>query len=92
MVEAACGRCHLGGFANGGLALDAGPDALVDVPSRIGMVYVAAGDPGSSYLSHKLAGTHLDVGGFGARMPIGLPLDDAELDLVDGWITAGALP
>jgi hypothetical protein len=87
-----CDGCHLHGFANGGLALDAGSAALVGVPSRAGMPYVTVGEPEGSYLLFKLEGTQLDVGGFGAQMPIGLPLESGEIALVERWISEGALP
>lgn len=87
-----CAPCHLAGFANGGLSFDNGANDLVSVPSRAGLPYVTAGEPDQSYLLFKLEGTQLDVGGFGARMPIGPPLADEEIDLVACWIEDGASP
>ncbi|HHO50480.1 MAG TPA: hypothetical protein ENK18_06285 [Deltaproteobacteria bacterium] len=92
LLSERCGGCHLGGFASGGFSFDTVPDELVGVSSRASMPYVTAGAPEESYLLHKLAGTHLEVGGFGARMPIGPPLTESEISLVRSWIQAGALP
>eukprot|EP00808_Paulinella_micropora_P005747 g72158.t1 len=43
-----------------------------------------------SYLYHKLADTHLEVGGKGSRMPHGDPASDSELEKIRDWIDAGA--
>ncbi|MEQ1570171.1 MAG: c-type cytochrome [Myxococcota bacterium] len=85
-LEQDCGACHLDGFESGGFALDGAPESLLDAPSRAGMPYVTPGEPDDSYLLHKLAGTHEEVGGFGARMPIGPPWSDTDLAAVDEWI------
>ncbi len=54
---------------------------------------VTPGQPNSSYLVHKVQGTHLDEGGSGFQMPIGgSPLTQAQIDLVRAWIAAGARP
>ena len=92
IVRMSCAACHLDGFANGGLALDLGTRVLVDIPSRAGMAYVTPGDPDASYLWHKLVGDQADVGGGGARMPIGIPLAAQEMAIVEEWILAGAEP
>ena len=53
-----------------------------------------AGDPENSYVVHKLQGTHADpaVGGSGGQMPASGPpyLDQADIDYVRGWVSAGA--
>jgi len=47
--------------------------------------------PELSYFWHKIAGTHLQVGGMGLRMPrLGAPLDDATMRLFRSWIIQGA--
>lgn len=52
---------------------------------------VERGDVARSYLVHKLAGTYMDVGGTGRRMPLGQePLTPLEMELIADWITAGA--
>jgi hypothetical protein len=49
---------------------------------------VAPNDPTNSYIIHKLTGTDI---GTTARMPFGGPfLDQATIDQVSGWISAGA--
>lgn len=98
VLNAACATigCHLAPFANEGL------DFATAETTRGGTVGVAsteapiprvlAGRPSQSYLWHKLAGTHLSVGGSGARMPnTGTGLPGAQLDLVVAWIAEGAL-
>ncbi|MDH3496849.1 MAG: hypothetical protein OER21_08810 [Gemmatimonadota bacterium] len=47
--------------------------------------------PDSSYLVHKIQGTHATVGGSGGRMPLGgVPLTSAEIQTIRSWIAAGA--
>ena len=60
-----------------------------DIP---GMNLIEPNEPDNSYLLHKLKGTQADVGGAGGLMPIGPPLDDADLQLFEDWISAGAPP
>ena len=58
----------------------------IEVPA---LKRVAAGDAANSYLIQKLEGTQ--GAGNGARMPFGGPyLDQATIDQVKSWITAGA--
>jgi hypothetical protein len=56
------------------------------------MPYVTPGDPAQSYLWHKLKGTHKDVGGSGAQMPLGGKLGETELTAIESWITACVEP
>ncbi len=56
-----------------------------------GMDYVEPGDPQGSYLWHKLAGTHTDVGGGGGRMPSSSGLPESTLDIIEEWILEGAV-
>lgn len=73
--------------------IDLGYDALVGVPSMQlpTMDRVEPFDPQLSYLVHKLAGTHLDVGGEGVQMPnMENPLDAEMVAIVKGWIAGGA--
>ncbi|MEW6273375.1 MAG: hypothetical protein AB1689_29195, partial [Thermodesulfobacteriota bacterium] len=88
--------CH-GEFASGGLDLRPGSShlELVDVTPQnpaaaaAGKKRVAPGDLDESFLSQKL---HADLApGEGLPMPlIGPLLPQAEVDLVDAWILAGA--
>ena len=58
---------------------------------RPGMMRVRPFEPDSSYLVHKVQGTHGTVGGSGGRMPLGLtPLTTEQVDLIRAWITQGA--
>ena len=49
-------------------------------------------DPFSSYLVHKLLGTHQGgcVLGSGNRMPPGPPLSDVELEAIANWVLQGS--
>jgi hypothetical protein len=50
---------------------------------------VEPGDPGNSYLVHKIEGR----AAFGGAMPLGLPaLGADQIDLIRQWIAAGAQP
>ena len=92
-----CAGCHNGsqppgGALPGSLDLRAGSSfaSLVAVASleRPTLARVAPGEPGSSYVIHKLEGAP-DISG--ARMPFGGPfLDQAAIDEVKSWIAAGA--
>ena len=88
-----CIVCHSGANAPQGLRLDAANSFtnLVGVPSRedSSFLRVAPGDPGQSYLIHKLEGTASS----GAQMPLGgPPIPQSTIDFVRQWITDGALP
>ena len=93
-VQRCQGNCHLADWT---LVLSAGQgyDFLVGVPAEQvpTMNRVEPEDPQASYLVHKLAGTHLDVGGEGEQMPrIGPLLSADELAAVESWIADGAPP
>ncbi|RJG03355.1 hypothetical protein D3878_18610 [Noviherbaspirillum sedimenti] len=89
-----CLACHVTGEEQGGLGLmpKLAYKSLVGKPSlQSGLPRVAPREPERSYLLHKLRGTHLDQGGSGARMPLGLqPLGDEEMAQIVAWIAAGA--
>ncbi|HEY4370247.1 MAG TPA: CHRD domain-containing protein [Steroidobacteraceae bacterium] len=90
-----CSSCHSGG----GGALPSSMNlssaaasfaALVGVASveQSALQRVKASDPDNSYIVHKLEGA---AGITGSRMPLGGPfLDQATIDKVKSWITAGA--
>jgi uncharacterized protein (TIGR03118 family) len=89
-----CSACHTGTGSSlpGSMNLTAGHTftSLVGVPSveQPAVLRVKAGDPTNSYVIRKLEGT---AGITGARMPFGGPyLDQATIDKVKAWITAGA--
>jgi hypothetical protein len=86
-----CTACHVGGNAPQGLRLDAANSyaMLVNVASAEvpALLRVNPGDPNASYLVQKIEGT----AAVGARMPLNGPaLSQAQIDLVRGWIAAGA--
>jgi methionine-rich copper-binding protein CopC len=87
-----CSTCHAGANAPRGLRLDAGNSfamivnvASVEVP---GLMRVNPGNPDTSYLVQKIQGN----AAVGVRMPANGPpyLTQAQIDLVRGWIAAGA--
>jgi hypothetical protein len=88
-----CTACHIGATAPVGLRLDAANSrallvgvASVEVPA---LLRVSPGNPDASYLVQKIEGT----AAVGGRMPLGgPPLSQAQIDLVRGWIAAGAPP
>ena len=67
---------------------------VVNVAARqASMNRVTPSQPDSSYLVHKVQGTHLAVGGSGSRMPLNRsPLSQSDIDLIRAWIQAGAQP
>jgi uncharacterized protein (TIGR03118 family) len=89
-----CSTCHngVGAALPGSMNLStqaAAFAALVNVPSSEvpATKRVNPGDPTTSYIINKLEGTQSS----GARMPFGLaPLDQATIDKVKSWISAGA--
>lgn len=92
IVNARCAPCHVGNASAGmSLATDF-TTATVDVASTQlpSMKRIAPGDKEASYLFHKLAGTHLTVGGAGVRMPrTGPPyLSDVEIERIGAFIDA----
>ncbi len=52
------------------------------------MKRIKPGSKEDSYLFHKIAGTHLTVGGSGLRMPRNGPpyLSDVEIERIGKWI------
>lgn len=84
--------CHAGGAPAAGMNLSAGQAYanIVDVPSteQPALDRIEPFDPGASYLWLKVIG---DPSISGQRMPLGRPpLGQEELDLLQGWIEAGA--
>jgi hypothetical protein len=87
-----CASCHISS-TSGGLSLSSSAwTKIVSKGSSVGgLDYVTPGDPQGSYLWHKLAGTHTDVGGSGGRMPSSSGLGTSTLDKVELWILEGAV-
>ena len=87
-----CSVCHSGANAPQGLRLDAGNSyaALVNVASNEvpTLMRVNPGNPDTSYIVHKIQGN----AAVGSRMPANGPpfLSQAQIDLIRGWIAAGA--
>jgi hypothetical protein len=55
------------------------------------MMRIRPSKPDSSYLIHKLQGTHLTVGGSGARMPLNqAALPQSQIDMMRTWVSEGA--
>lgn len=95
LLKRRCAACHITGNEPGKMALvpKRAYEFIVDVDSVevAGMKRVAPGDPEASYLFHKIAGTHLDVGGSGVRMPFHQgPLPEKDIEAFKLWIQQGA--
>ena len=89
-----CGGCHTGGGTSLPASMDLTPShiyaSIVSVASveQPALQRVKPGDPNNSYVVQKLEGAPTITG---ARMPFGGPyLDQATIDQVRAWITAGA--
>jgi hypothetical protein len=89
-----CTACHIGANAPQGLRLDAANSyamivgvASNEVPS---LMRINPGNPDASYLVQKIQGNAAQ----GVRMPANGPpyLTQAQIDLVRGWVAAGAPP
>jgi len=104
-VPRCSGRCH-GGASMPPTPSPAGPidlsasstrDQLVNRASALGMGLVLAvpGDPGSSFLLHKLTDDLPTDGSQGSPMPMGEAIQwqmipQAEIDAITCWIAGGA--
>jgi hypothetical protein len=90
LFNSRCTPCHVGGAAAGMSLANDFTKATVGVTSSelSTMKRIEAGDKEKSYLFHKLRGTHLGVGGSGARMPKSGPpyLSDAEIAGIGAYI------
>ncbi len=72
---------------------DVHPATVAVASTQSKLLLVAPGEPETSYLMHKMDGTHADVGGSGSLMPMAsTPISEAERDIVRAWIADGALP
>ncbi|MFN2328386.1 MAG: hypothetical protein ABR612_05675 [Chromatocurvus sp.] len=94
LLESRCASCHLMGSEPGNLALH-GAAAHASLVGRqatgADMLLVRPAEPEASYLLHKLRGTHLKVGGSGARMPFGAAsLIESDIKKIETWIANGA--
>lgn len=81
--------CHKGAAPAGGLGLEGSTHAkLVDV-AAVGTkaTLVVPGDPDASYLLEKLTAT---MPAAGDPMPPGAPLSSEKIEMIRGWIEAGA--
>ena len=55
------------------------------------MQRIRVGKPDSSYVIHKLMGTHRTVGGSGQQMPLGrAPLSLVTIEMIRSWVANGA--
>ena len=92
-VNCAISGCHGGATVAQGLRLDPGFSAanLINVasPRNPTLIRVVPGNPGASFLIHKLEGTQT----LGDRMPqFGPFLPQATVDMIRLWIQNGAPP
>jgi len=90
ILNANCVACHQDAAQAQGLSLQrtSAPMSILGVGSRESkLLLVAPGKPEQSYLFRKISGTHLDVGGRGDRMPLGMgKLDAEDMDAIKNWI------
>jgi hypothetical protein len=94
-TSCALSGCHAGANPQEGQNLSDGQtfSNVVNVASNElpTMDRVQPGQPDSSYLVHKIQGTHLQIGGSGERMPLGRSaLSASEIALIRAWIQEGA--
>ena len=93
ILDANCVACHQTGSAQQGLILESGlsfgalAKSSAELPS---MKLIQPGSADTSYLFRKVSGSHMDVGGKGARMPLGGALQADDVDTIQRWIAAGA--
>jgi len=92
-----CGRAGCHGVPSGnGLEFpdpDRGYMNIINVPGKDGIEFIVPGEPENSYMWHKLAGTHLLIGGTGSQMPgSGESLCPQDFALFYRWILEGAAP
>jgi hypothetical protein len=86
--------CHTDRFPSMGMNLEPGQAYanIVNVKSgESSLDRIEPFDPSKSYMIYKLHGTQRNVGGSGARMPLGAtPLDQPSIDLITRWVQEGA--
>ena len=97
LFDSYCVSCHMLESAQGGLVIEQGEAHrnLVKVPStQVQMARVDPGRPESSYLLHKMRGTHLEIGGGGLPMPYGSEvsagISEEAIATIERWIAQGA--
>ncbi|MCB9523770.1 MAG: lamin tail domain-containing protein [Myxococcales bacterium] len=85
LLDRDCIGCHGG---SGGINLENVANLVPGVTAgNSGLPAIVAGDAEASYLYAKLAGTHVALGGFGSRMPLGgAGWPAAELQVVADYI------
>jgi hypothetical protein len=87
-----CSQCHIGANAPQGMRLDAANSyaMIVNVASNEvpALLRINPGNPDASYLVQKIQGNAAQ----GVRMPANGPpyLTQAQIDLIRGWVAAGA--
>jgi hypothetical protein len=93
-----CTGCHSAAFGVPPMGLKLTPDSAYELTVGFtalelpAMKRIKATLPDSSYLIHKVQGTHLTAGGSGAQMPLGIPpLAAQTIRMLRRWIKEGAL-
>ncbi|GAB4369874.1 MAG: hypothetical protein Kow0062_04150 [Acidobacteriota bacterium] len=96
-ASCALSGCHAGAFPVAGLTLEEGRlyepglGAVGVASAQAPLLRIEPGASDRSYLVDKLEGTQGQVGGVGARMPLGGPPVSAEfLEALRTWIDDGA--
>jgi mono/diheme cytochrome c family protein len=96
IFQSACGDCHGADNPKKGLDLSTGHGLanMLDRPSQEvrELPLLKAGDPAGSYLWIKLSHTNTEGRGMPRTLFGSKKLPQAELDLIERWITEGAKP
>ena len=92
LLQDHCTRCHDRTNPEAGLDLfSTGIEGLVNTPAaQSPLDLVVPGDSLNSYLFHKINGTQSLAEGSGTQMPVGLPMEQEDVDLIQLWIDNGA--
>ncbi len=90
ILAESCGGCHASSLAPT-LSENLCENTVDVMATQVDMPFIAAGDPANSYLLHKMKGTAGDVGGVESIMPPTGALSDADIQIVEDWIAAGAV-
>ena len=84
IFDTKCLSCH--GTA-GRLALDNFESKTLSVDSTVpGLVLIVPGNHQESYLWHKVNRSHIEAGGNGSPMPLGVSLDPSEITKIAQYI------
>lgn len=86
-------QSHESGFSGIGSQAVTYSRLVNTLATQADMPRVTPGEPATSYLLHKLKGTHIAAGGSGKQMPGGTLccLDAQTMSMIESWVAQGAL-